>query len=422
MYSCVKAYTRSNVPGSRFKERILGPDDGSVRSFLEGSQCQLVLTNSATEGTYLLNLEDAADLIYRADPRFTVEQWLTSLGDTTLPTTTIDPAKFGVKTNVVKYNDLLNAGYDPQLTHPWIGDGNELPESELTDIKITKDLGDYEKIYRNCLFTANGLLHISDYSTAGIRVTDAGRSVQHANANQLGIISFQQLGELTFIPIKREMMKPLTEGGKLKDGFSISFGPEVDLSKKVAMISLGGVLHHSNQYYRVQGDNSMVIEWWNFPLMRRYFDTKGLMDWSKFEEELDRNPRHFDTLDMTKAMSDDAICAFMEFSQTFAILLDADSMYYSLEEVEQTDLPGRYYTYSRPGYPLQLDNGLLAEYIAKPESGTWVLCIDTGYNYNYYAQLKPPVVDDYAPSVPVSTKPFQYCRGWLLELGNETLG
>jgi len=422
MYSCVKAYTRSITPGSRFKEQLLSPEDGSVRSFLEGTECHLMLTNSATSDTYLLNLADAADLIYRTDPRFTIAQWLTSLGETTLPTTTIDPAKFGVKKNVIKYNDLINAGFDPQLAHPWNGDGNELPTSELTDLKITKLDADYEKVYRNCLFTVNGLLHISDYSTAGIRLTDAGRSVYISNANQFGIISFQQLGELTFIPVKREMLKPLTEGGKLKDGFSISFGPDVDLSDKVVMTSLGGILHHSNQHYRIQGDSSMIIEWWRIPLLRRYFDTKGFIDWSTVEEKLDRVPQHHDTLDMMKAMSDEAIGAFMELSQTFVILLDAKHMYWNLDEVEQTDLPGRYYTYARPSLPLQLDTGFLAEYIAKPESGTWVLCIDSGYNYNYYGQTKPPAADDYVPDAEVSSKPFQYCRGWLMELGNEYLG
>jgi len=422
MYSCVKAYTRSNVPGSKFKEIAAGFALASVRSYLEQGDCYLTLTNNASQNTYLLNLVDASDLIYTQSPDITIAQWLVAIGDTTLPVVIIDPTKFGIKKNLIKYNDLINAGYDPQLAHPTIGAGTELPYSELTDITITKAGADYLKVVRNCLFTVNGLLHIADHSTNGIRVTDAGRSVYHSNANQLGIISLQQLGQITCLPVTKEMLKPLTQDGKLKDGFSISFGQDIDLSNKIVMMSLGGVLHHSNQCYQLQGDHSMIIEWWKVPFRRRYFDTKKFIDLKSFEDTITRNPAHHDTLDITKALSDESISAYMELSQTFVILLDAKSMYYSLDEVEQTDLPGRYYTYSRPSVPLLLDNGFLAEYVAKPENGTWVLAIDNGYNYNYYGQTKPSESNDYIPDAEVSNKPFQYCRGWLLEMGSEYLG
>lgn len=422
MYSCVKVYTRSNVPGSKFNEQPIGFALGTVRSYLEHGDCYLVLTNAATLNTYLLNLVDASNLIYTKNPDLTIVQWLAAIGDASLPVVIIDPAKFGIKKNVVKYNDLINAGYDPQLAHPTIGAGNELPYSELTDVTITKAGADYLKVVRNCLFTVNGLFHIADHSTAGIRLTDAGRSVYHSNANQFGIISFQKLGEITCIPIKKEMLKPLTPEGKLKDGFSISFGQDINISEKIVLLSLGGVFHHSNQCYRPQGDNSMVIEWWKVPFRRRYFDTKRFIDLSSFEDTFDRNPGHHDTLDIVKASTDEAIGAYMELSQTFVILLDAKSMYWDMEEVEQTDLPGRYYTYSRPSAPLLLDNGFMAEYVAKPENGTWVLAIDNGYNYYYYEETKPPETNDYIPDAEVSRKPYRYCRGWLLEMGSEHLG
>lgn len=422
MYSCVKVYARSNVPGSKFKEIEGGFALASVRSYLEQGDCYLTLNNEATLNTYLLNLVDASNLIYNKSPDITIAQWLTAIGDTTLPVVIIDPTKFGIKTNTVKYNDLFNAGYDPQLAHPTIGEGSELPYSELTDIVITKLEADYLKVVRNCLFTVNGLLHIADHSTNGIRVTDAGRSVYHSNANQLGIISFQQLGEITCLPVTKEMLKPLTPDAKLKDGFSISFGQDIDLSDKVVMLSLGGVLHHSNQCYRLQGDHSMIVEWWKVPFRRRYFDTKSFIDLKSFEDTMTRNPAHHDTLDITQALSDESIGAYMELSQTFVILLDAKSMFWNLNEVEQTALPGQYYTYAQPNAPLLLDNGFLAEYMAKAEDGTWVMSIDNGYNYNYYGQTKPSETNDYIPDAEVSSKPFQYCRAWLLEMGSEYLG
>lgn len=421
MYSCVKVYTRSNVPGSKFNETPADFALASVRSYLEKGDCYLTLTNVASLNTYLLNLVDAADLIYNKSPDITITQWLIAIGDTTLPVTIIDPTKFGIKKNLVKYNDLINAQYDPQLAHPTIGVGTELPYSELTDLRVTKTGADYLKVVRNCLFTVNGLLHIADHSTTGIRVTDGGRSVQHANANQLGMISFQQLGQIKCLPVTKEMIKPLTPDAKLKDGFSISFGQDIDLSNKVVMLSLGGILHHSNQYYQLQGDHSMIVEWWKVPFRRRYFDTKAFIDLTSFNNTIDRNPAHHDTLDITKALSDESITAYMELSQTFVILLDAKSMYWSMDEVEQTDLPGRYYTYARPSAPLLLDNGFLVEYVAKPENGTWVLAIDNGYSYNYYWQTKPSETNDYIPDAESSTRPFYYSRGWLLEMGSEYL-
>lgn len=412
MYTCINSFTRSKVPGSKIIERLV--NNIAVRTLVEeNSVAHLILTHPSVTDPMGLDLFKALDQIYSLDPQITVDDWLTQLGDTSLPVGETPPVL--VKATV-KYNDLINAGYDPQLAHPTIGQGNELPDDELTDILISKEGADYKKVCHNCLFTVNGLLHIADHTRTGVKISGAGRSVYHSNRNQLGIMSFQALGEVRSYPITREMMKPMVEGGTFKNGFSI-YLPEHDLDNKTVLLSIGGILHTAQHHYRVSGTNTIVVEWWKVPFSRMYNDTKGLIDYTQFHNTLDRNPDAGDALDMRQAMSDDSIAAIMQMHQTFVIFLDADGFYVDREEVEQTALPGRYYTYTRPSFPLQLDNGFLAEYIAKSENGTWTIIIDENCQYNYLHETRSPSGDDYINAAHSPAHEFNYNSAWLLEMG-----
>lgn len=416
MYACINSFIRAKAPGSKITERLV--NDIPVRTLVEeNSVAHLILTHPAATEPMGLDLFKSLDLVYSLDPAITVDNWLISLGDVSLPTEEKVPKLVKAK---VKYNDLVNAGFDPQLAHPTIGSGNELPLSDLTDILVSKLGMDYEKVYRNCLFTVNGLFHIADYRGGGVLVSGAGRSVQHSNRNQLGILSFQALGEIKSIPIEREMIKPLIEEGPLRHGFSLHL-PDHDLDNKTVLLSIAGILHVAQHHYRVTGNGSVVIEWWKIPFSRIYNDTKGLIDYAKFHKTLDRNPNAGDALDLKQAMSDESILAFMEMDQTFIILLDGDGFYVDREEVEHTGLPGRYYTYARPSAPLQLDTGLMPEYIAKPEGDTWTIIIDDNAHYDYLHESRPPTADNYVNSGHTPAKEMIYSTAWLLEMGRNYL-
>lgn len=415
MYTCVRAILRERGENSRLVNATV--NTLSVRGLItQYNLVYLVLTHPAIDHEISLNLSDAQTMVFSLADDVTIDGWLTMLGDTTLPTSDM---VMKVVSSKAKYNDIFVAEYKLQRVHPLAGAGSELLDEELTDLLITKSRVDYKMFYEHILVTVNGLLHICDYSTAGVKVIDGGKSVYHANVHDIGLISFLPIGRIQTIPIKPENI--ISRGDlPLKEGFTISL-PNVDLSDKVVMLSIGGFLHYGGQNYRVTGDHGVSFDWQNIPLAHRYYDSKGLIDLSAFEEQLTKIPDHRDSLDLIEANSDAAITAYMGLSQTFVIIIDSPSIYVERHAVEQTALPGRYYVYDQPDWPLQTDMGTLPAYIATPEQGTYVLAINDSLNRRYVHDTKAPKDDQYYTSGTESVTTANYAGAYLLEIGVDTL-
>jgi len=416
MYTCVRAIVCPRGVNARFSETQVGGI--AVRDLLtQNMSVQLVLKHPAINHEVGLNLTTVADLIYSIRPDITVNDWLFALGNKTLPTTDTVLKK---TVSLIRYNDAFMAGYHLNRQHPLAAADSQLPDSELTDILMTKNGITYKELYESCLISVNGLLHLTDYSTRGLRVKDAGQSVRYANKNSIGMISFREVGKLSFFPIKGDSLKPFATDAPLKNGFTISL-PNVDLSNKIAMLSIGGVLHFADDCYRVTGDHSILVEWWKIPFAHRYFDAEPFIDMRTFEATLVRNPRHGSALDLDQAMTDASIRAYMELSQTFLILLEADHFYYERHATEMTGLQGRYYSYERPDLPLQLENGFLPPYVATPENGVYVIALDDNLIPRYVHDTKPITDDHYFNKAKRSSRPGYYSAGYLLEMGREYL-
>lgn len=416
MYTCVNAILRLRGENTRMSEAQVG--DVLVRDLVtKYSVVRLILTHPAIKNKVSLDINDVLSRIYQANPSFTVDQWLTSLGNESLPVKDTVPK---IVTASVKYNDAFNAGYTLNRIHPTSGEGNEMPDEDLTDIRITRGIVDYKQFYESIVVSVNGLLHISDYSTAGVKVKDAGRSVSYSNKNTIGLMSFREVGKLSFEPIKADMLKPLNEGRLLKDGFSISL-PKVNLDGKVAMLSIGGFLHFGNDRYNVNGDHSIMVDWAKIPFAHRYYDSNKLIDLSSFNQTMVRNDAHGDALDLNQALSDESIRAYMSLPQSFIILLETDHFFYQQHQLERTALLGRYYAYEPPAYPLQLDNGLLPPYVAIKEDDVYTVAIEDN-NINRYVHDTRPVTDDgYFNSDRKSNRRTESSSGYLLQMGRDYL-
>lgn len=420
MYNCTRALVRRHGANQRLLETQV--NTMSVRELINDyTIVYLVLTHPALPSEVSLNLEDVADVVFKLSPTVTVDQWLTSNGDKTLPTSTTVPKKAA---GVAKYRDLFVAGYHAEKVHPTSGSGNSLLDAELTDLQITREGADYKEIYEHALFTINGLCHIADYSSKGVFIKGGGRSIHYANRNQIGITSFLDVGKMSFYPITDTMIKSvgLDEIGRphqLKKGVLLNL-PNVDLSNKVVMISLMGVLHYASNRYKVVGDHSILLEWWKLPLMELINNTRPYIDISSFEATLDPVAWHKDAIDLNLANTDDSIKAFLKLKQTFIILIEADNFFYNRIAVEQTGLPGRYVHPDRPRYPLQLENGFLPEYMTYDDHGQYVIAVDQNLAQRYAHHTRTySTEDNYVNSAKRSEFPNYYASAYLLEMGRD---
>jgi hypothetical protein len=134
-----------------------------------------------------------------------------------------------------------------------------------------------------------------------------------------------------------------------------------------------------------------------------------------------RNEDHGDALDLNQANSDASITAYMSLPQSFIILLDAKNFYYERHALERTGLPGRYYSYELPKFPMQLENGLLPAYVAMPESGMYSLAIYENLIRNFQHDTKKPADDMYFNGARKSSNLGHYASAYLLEMGTEFL-
>lgn len=420
MYTCTRALVRRHGADQRLLETQV--TTVKVRELLSDyAVAYLILTHPTLPAEVSLKLTDVGDSIYTLAPTLTVAQWLVANGDKTLPTSTTIPQK---SSGVVKHRDLLVAGYHAEKIHPVSGDGNSLLDAELTDLRITREDTDYQLVYEHALFTVNGLCHIADYSSKGVVLKGGGRSIHHSNRNQLGINSFLDVGKMSFYPITDAMIKSvgkdeLGNAHPLKKGVLLNL-PKVDLSNKIVMLSLAGVLHFSNAHYKVVGDHSILLEWWKLPLMELINNVRPLIDISSFEGTLDPVAWHHDAIDLNLANTDTSVKTFLKLAQSFIILIEADNFFCNRIGVEQTDLPGRYVHPDRPRYPLQLENGFLPEYMTYDDHGEYVIAIDNNLVNRYVHDTRPYAVEDnYVNSARRSEFPTYYASAYLLEMGTD---
>lgn len=414
MYTCVRALIRHYGVNERLIEAQV--DDIAVRDLAtEYSQVILILTHTAIQGEVSLDISTIEDLIYQLNPDVNVEDWLSSLDGASLPTSTTIPTPTAV---VARYNDAFNAGYDVQRIHPLAGDGTQLPDRYLTDLRFKRIDTDYQFLFDHCLVTVNGLLHLTDYSDRGLTAKGGGTTIDVSNDNQIGIISFKDVGEVISTPIELGMIRPYIADAPLKKGILIKV-PGADFTQETAMISFGGILFHSNCYYKVVSDDTILLEWWKIPFWQMYYRVAKLIDVTKFDTVLNRNPLHGDAVDLEIANGDQAIRAFLTLDQSFIIRVKGTQFYTQRHGLERTSLPGRYYAHALPRFPLQLENGLLPAYLAQPEDGVYVIQISKGFSEYKVHETRDDKDGGYVHSGNESRNPHKYAAAYLLEMGRD---
>jgi hypothetical protein len=420
MYTCERALVRRYGVNQRLIETQV--NHAPLRELLtDYAVVHLILSNPVFATEVSLNLADVSDIIFKLNPSTTVDAWLEANGNKTLP---ISETVVKATAGVVKYRDLLVAKYDVQKVHPWSGDGNLLLDAELTDLRVTREGCDYKELYEHGLFTVNGLCHITDYSSRGVVIKGGGRSIHYANRNQLGLHSFLSVGKMSFHPITDEMIRPIGKDSMnndypLRRGVLLSM-PDIDLTDKVVLISMMGILHFNNEKYSVRGDHDIMLEWWKLPLMDMFYNVKPFIDMSSVEEHLDTPSIHGDAMDMNRVNSDAAVRAILKLPQSFIILLEAENFFCDRIGLEQTGLAGRYTYHAQPKYPLQLENGFLPEYVSYDDHGEFVISIDKNLVNRWAHDTRPYAKEDnYVNSARESSFPTFYASAYLLEMGTE---
>ena len=341
----------------------------------------------------------------------TFNQFLTTNGSTTLVTTNVLPI---INTRYAKYADAFRAGYKIDPVNSVASIDAILPLSDKKWLRLTRPNTDYNLFYKSCLVTVNGFFHATDASVQGVYVQDGMTSAILANQNQLGIYSFRELGELTYVPITPTMIYKQNDREFFKDRCYVDLG--VSNLDKTIMLVLGGYLHvlDSKTFYRVS-ETSFAIDFNNLPFLDRYYESKEFIDLSSLP--LEKTNRNLNQVSIENFFSDENILAYLTLSQTFFVILDNPDIFINKIFVHETKMPGMYITYGVPKYPMVVGAGKHSDYWYTYEDGQYSLTCADGCYHNRIFDTVDVASETSGSANRNPMKAVTYSQAYLLEVG-----
>lgn len=241
--------------------------------------------------------------------------------------------------------------------------------SEITDVRLTRNLLDYTYFYNNYLVTVNGYYHRVDTDFInGLFVIDGSKSMRTANKNQIGITSFKELGGIKTISFTDTTTKFNKVG-------IIKFKINEDITNKTVLISFGGILLNQDLSSFTQiGDDIFKIDLTKLPFLNMYYEMKKYLNVS--DMPIEHSNTNDSLLNIEQLLSEGNLNYITKMSQSFIIIVNSPAVTFEKEYVRNTNLPGQYISYKKPEYPLVLGYGRHAEYWTTYEDTQWSITVN----------------------------------------------
>lgn len=323
----------------------------SLKELLENYKTgYLVLTNDYLTGEVFLTLEAIRTTdLGMGTFDITITNWLKNNGVKTLPHSLKEPVYKFTKLN---YADAAQSGYSRLAVHPYSTIAG-YPLSSLTDLYVRKDGVDSSILNANSLFVVNGYLHTHDIYKEGIKITDATKSMMYAKKNHLGVISFNNCGEVKHFTLKPEMIHRSSNDIGLYQELVLELG--VSLKGKGAFLSLAGMFIYSNDVYKITDEENgiIVVNLTRLNLLDRIQRAIEFIDFP--EMLLHSQEDNITLLDKDMILSDAFIMAILRMSQTFVMVTDQPHHMVKREPVNYQGVYGRYFSH-RFDYDMMVDS------------------------------------------------------------------
>lgn len=327
------------------------------------------LTHPILEGSHCVQLTQFKNELGLYVNTFT--QWLTDIGNRSLPTT---PGTLSVKRGVVRSADAVECGYFVTGGDKTKHRDTELSPNEQVDVLVDHPNIDPVKLGKNCLFTVNGIVHQASFGSEGLYLIDGGKSANRAKRTEVGIINFQDIGELECHQIKKEWFTKPVELLGYKDRIYLKL--PFDTTGKTLLVVLNGFLHVLDESYSRPGKNLLLINTNRLPFFEQYYMTDELTE----HEELGLTVTEGDVRVTAELTSDETIKRLFTNSRSFVVVLDGTDITTDRGALETTGVVGRY-TYHK--YPVGLITGpygSLPEASVRQEQGGILICVSP-HNY-----------------------------------------
>lgn len=396
MYILVRSRYRTNRRSGRWQETDLADEQiGSLAANYGSIFLYIEYPGAGQPVLKALNWSKVENLLNNYAPTLTVQQWLTSIGNMTLPFEAELPNE---KIRTVKYAQAWHSGYNIQ-TRARLGTvQHDSSVFYKEDLILTHPRYTPERIRDNCMITVNGYYHLTDYTDAGVRIIDGNTTATHCNDNQIGIHSFETIGKLAYSRITDEMITPETDETPLWDAVYLTLPDDVDLTNKTVLLVTGGYLNVLSDVYTRTGERTWRLSFGSMMFLNRYLQSSVDLDLSSLGLTVDKNdPSLFNVQELKH---DSVIRAYLTLSQSFFVIVDSPSLFQSFEPVQYLKLPGRFTNSEGTQYPMTGAYGRMLEYhtIKEPNSQykdvpepevIYVYCATENKRYNFDAHHRP---------------------------------
>lgn len=339
----------------------------------------------------------------------------------------VSDSKPVVEVKTAKFKDAYAARYSVTPIHPL--HGTNASEQNRTAALLTRDYPavNYDLFYERCMVSVNGLYHMIDTNGQdGVVVYDAMTSLRKCRQNQMGILSFYDVCEITYVPIlpdmiHKRMTQDMIDGLKPQEPYSSSGYIKInqDLTGKTVFLVLGGYLNASDSDLVTRvSDNEFKIDFENYPLLDRFFESNQYIDLSSLG--LSTDIRNKSQISIDELLSDEVLLAYMTLSQSFFVILDAPEVFVNKHYIKKTGMPGMFIAYNRPIYPIVTGMGRHPEYWHTFEDGQWSLTIydNTAHQRVYNTTIDPKTLMSAARSN-TPTDPEILSGAYFMEIGTD---
>lgn len=323
----------------------------------------VTLSNNFLDHNVSFNIEMIRPT-FGASP-LTFNEFLVQNGSATLPTFDTIPV---INTRFARYADGFHAGYSIEPMNPNYSFTANIPAGEKTWLRLTKEGIDYRHFYESCLVSVNGFYHKTDYSADGAFVVNGMTTARRANRNELGILNFESLGKLSFIPITTDMIYKQSTLQSLSANCYID--TNVDLSNKAVMLVLGGYLHvlDKTTFFRVS-PSAFSIDFSNLPLIERYYESYEILDLSSLQLQLTKS--NDSQISVEDIFSDDVLKRYLTLENSFFVVLDNPDIFTEEQYLRTSPYPGVYTSFTKPIYPAIVGAGRHEAYWYRVEDGQY---------------------------------------------------
>lgn len=299
----------------------------------------------------------------------TISQFFINNGANTLPTIN---GIAEISKGKVKYADAYWAGYSLQRGK-YLQSPTVIPPVDDSELLIMKKPGvDGRHFHKNCLVSVNGLLHRVDADSQYVYVIDAGKSNYLSRRNEVGIINFKDIGELTCYSITPDMLFK----SHLDQPFSHQIfikSPVKDITKTAALVMGGYLFLLDNLTFMRTGDDIFCLDVQNIALLDRFFESRELIDLSSLG--LEYNGKHQTQISRDQLFSDAVLTKWLTLSQSFLVYIDNINITVNRRALAPTQIAKQYLSYTEPTLPLLTGFGKLAPYWVQEDDGVFSVTV-----------------------------------------------